>query len=459
MKPSHRHTTGVNRREFIQAGFAGFLGLTLADVLQLRAASANTKSGKPVKSVKNCIMVFMTGAPSHQDIWDLKPNAAREYRGEFNPIKTNVPGIEITEHLPLVAQRAHHLALVRSMTHGNNVHEFGTHLMLTGINEIPTGAKHYATRKDWPALGSIVSFARPSQGVPTAVILPTYLHNGYGFSGQNSGFMDAKHDPWIITEDPNKPNFRVPNLTLAPGISGERLNNRQALLSDVEKQRRGLDSFLETKQLSDYQQQAFSLLTSPRTRDAFDMDKEPAKVRDQYGRHPFGQSLLLARKLVEAGVGLVQANMGAMNTWDTHTNNFNHLKDNLLPPFDRALSALLDDLHQRGLLKETLVVITGEFGRTPKVGTDNGGNITAANGRDHWGGVFTTVFAGGGVRGGQVIGKSDNIAAYPAKDPFYPADMGATILHTLGIDPHVEITDPEGRPLRANNGSVITSLF
>jgi hypothetical protein len=406
------------------------------------------------------ILVFMTGAPAHQDIWDLDMNRAPEYRGDAKPIKTNVPGIEISEHLPKLAKLADRYSIVRSMYHNNNVHEFGTHLMLAGIDLIPPGARHFATRADWPAMGSIVGFARPSEsGMPSSIILPTYLNNGYGFSGQTGGIMGSRFDPWIITSDPSKPDFRVPDLQPSPAMTVDRMAGREALLRSVDGHRRDLSGMFEVRQLSETQTKALDTLTAPATRDAFDLAKEPQPVRDRYGMHLFGQSLLLSRRLVERGVRMVQANMGSMNNWDTHTDNFNQLKNRLLPPFDQGFRALLDDLAERGLLEETLVIAVGEFGRTPKVGTDNGGGITGKSGRDHWGGVFSAVFAGGGVRGGRIVGKSDEAAAYPDGQGYRPSDLSATVFTALGIDPAGDFRDLQGRPYPISTGTVIAPLF
>lgn len=454
----HRHRIGIHRRELIQAGFTGLLGMGLVEVLGApRAARAAARKGPSAKSV---ILVFMTGAPAHQDIWDIDMNRPREYRGEARSIKTNVPGVEISEHLPRLAKMADRYSIVRSMYHNNNVHEFGTHLMLAGVDQVPPGARHFATRADWPAMGSIVSFARPtSSGLPSAVILPTYLNNGYGFSGQTGGIMGSRFDPWIVDRDPSQPGFRVPDLQPSAGITADRLRSRRALLGGVDAQRRDLDGVFEVHQMSETQARAFTTITSPRTRDAFDLGQETETTRARYGKHMFGQSLLLARRLVEAGVGLVQANMGHMNNWDTHTDNFGQLKDRLLPPFDAAFSALLDDLSQRGLLEETLVIAVGEFGRTPKVGADNGGAITSRSGRDHWGGVFSAVFAGGGVQGGRIVGKSDGAAAYPDGQGYRPSDLSATVFTALGIDPRGQFADLQGRPMPISTGEVIAPLF
>jgi len=461
----HRHNIGINRRELVQAGFTGLLGLGLVDLLNLRAAQA-AEGRVPVKGprAKSVILVFLTGAPAHQDMWDLDMSRPVEYRGESRPMKTNAPGVEISEHMPKLAQMADKYSIVRSMHHSTNVHEFGTHFMLTGVDQAPVGARHFATRADWPAMGSIVSFARSQgggapAGLPSAVILPTHLNNGYAFSGQTGGIMGSRYDPWVIDKDPSQPDFRVPDLQAGPGMTVDRLDNRRALLSQIERHRRDLEGVFEVRQLTETQERAFGTLTAAKTRDAFDLAKETPATRERYGKHMFGQSLLLSRRLVEAGVTLVQANMGHMNNWDTHTDNFGQLKNRLLPPFDRGFSALLEDLDQRGLLKETLVIAVGEFGRTPKVGTDNGGGITGGSGRDHWGGVFSAVWAGGGVQGGRIVGKSDETAGYPDGTAYLPSDMAATVFSALGIDPRIEFRDQQGRPFPACAGNVIAPLF
>ena len=457
----HRHPIGfVNRRELIQVGFTGLLGMSLSNVIARQAAAAAADPARKGPKAKSVILVFMTGAPAHQDIWDIHNDAPKAYRGEAVSQKTNAPGIEISAWLPHLAKCADKYSIVRSMTHGTNSHEIGTHFMLTGVDKLPPGASFMATRNDWPSLMSGVMYNRPNQGgLPTAVELPIYLNNGYGFSGQNGGIMGSRFDPWQIKSDPNKPNFRVPDLMPLPGMTVERLGQRQSLLRSIDKKRADLEAIGQVRQLTNAQDKAFRTLTDPSTREAFDLSKETTATRDRYGRHLFGQSLLLARRLVESGVTIVQANMGRMNTWDTHTNLVSRLKNSLLPPLDKGLSALIEDLDQRGMLEETLVIAVGEFGRTPKMGTDNGGGITSANGRDHWGGVFSAVFAGGGVQGGRIVGKSDLEAAYPDGKGYYPSDMGATVYTALGIDPRMVFMDLLDRPFEINQGEVIEKLF
>lgn len=439
----------MDRRELLQVGFSGLLGLGLS-----RAANATTDA-----KAKKVLMIFLTGAPSHIDTFDPKPNAVEEVRGLFKPIATNVPGIQVCEHLPLTAVRADKFAIVRSMTHGIPVHELGTHYLLTGIDKLPPGANHMATRHDWPNYASGLEFAKSrADGIPNGVLLPTYLNNGYGFSGQNGGVLGARFDPWHVTSDPNSAGFKAGELQTL-GLSIHQLRDRESLLKSVDHQQTLMEKVAEGKQFANKQERAFGLLTSGKLASAFDLPRESAATRDRYGRHLFGQSLLLSRRLLEAGVPYVQAHMGAMNNWDTHTQNCHQLKTRLLPPFDMAYSALLDDLEARGLLSETLVITVGEFGRTPKMGTDNGGNITGKDGRDHWAGCFFALFAGGGVRGGQVVGSSDKHGAYPATNPYKPSDLGATVYEALGVDPGCEVIDRNGRPMTLNCGTAIRALF
>jgi hypothetical protein len=447
----HNHRQGLNRREILQVGFSGLLGLNFAQVLG-RTATADTHASNFGKA-KSVILVFCTGAPAHQDIWDLKPEAPAEVRGEFTPVDTNVAGVQITPHLPHLAKMADKYAIVRSMTHSLPGHEQATHFVLTGVNALPAGATHMASRNDWPCYASCLQYLRPrDDGLPSGVMLPTYLHNGYGFSGQNGGFMGSAFDPWQLSRDPNAADFRLTELDLLPGLTVDRLSNRRELLAGLDAQRRDLAEAAAARDLSARAQNAYTLLAeNARFRAAFDLQSEPAESRDRYGRHLFGQSLLLARRLVEAGMPVVQANMGSMNNWDTHGQNFKQLKERLLPPLDQGLSALFADLETRGLFDETLVVVVGEFGRTPQI------NATA--GRDHWSGVFSAVFAGAGVRGGQVIGASDAQAAWPATRGWYPADLGATVYSALGIEPGSQIIDRLGRPHRLNAGEVISPLY
>lgn len=457
---AHQHQTGITRRELLQVGYSGLLGLGLPALLERKSRAGVEPSGNERGRARSAILIFLTGAPSHIDTFDLKPNAPAEVRGTFNPIDTRAPGVQICEHLPRLAARADKFAFIRSMTHDLPGHEQATHFVLTGIDKLPLGATHMASRHDWPCYASALDYLRPRRdGVPNGVMLPTYLNNGYGFSGQDAGFLGAKYDPWHVKQDPNAANFRMENLELPAGLSIDGFNDRRRLLADVDAQRAGLVSGKAAAEFGSYKEQAFSILTASAIGQAFAIDREPAEVRDRYGRHLFGQSLLLARRLVQAGVPIVQANMGSMNNWDTHNRNFEQLKDRLLPPLDQGVAALLDDLDASGLLQETLVVMLGEFGRTPRLGGNVGTPSYVPDGRDHWSGAFFAWFAGAGVRGGQVLGSSDKIAAYPAIDPYSPSDLGATIYEALGIDGRTIVADRLNRPMHLNEGQVIRPLY
>jgi len=452
--PGHRHRIGIHRRELLQVGCSGLLGLGLA-ALPVKAARP---AHPPARRAKSVILVFLTGAPSHIDMFDMKPDAPEEIRGEFAPIASRVPGLPVCEHLPRLAARADKYALVRSLAHRDNNHLVATHHVLTGHQQPGAFFDKVASRDDWPAYSAGVSYFRPrTDGLPSGVNLPTYLMEGpLLWPGQYAGFLGPRHDPWQISRDPNAPDFRMDGLRLDPAIEVGRLSDRRALLTQVDRQQQWLAMAAEGRRLTDQQDQAFSILTSGRIAQGFDMDQEPVAVRDRYGRHAFGQSLLLARRLVQAGVPVVQANMGIVQNWDTHGDNFGRLKNRLLPPLDQGVAALLDDLEATGLLADTLVVMLGEFGRTPKISTRPRDTVA---GRDHWAPCFCALFAGAGVQPGQVIGKSDKIGAYPITTPYSPDDVGATVYHVLGIDPAAEVRDRQDRPVQLNRGQVMRALF
>jgi hypothetical protein len=452
MISTHRHAIGVVRREFLQVGFSGFFGLGASALLAGRAVAA----AAPAPRAKSMILVFLTGAPSQIDTFDPKPDAPEAIRGEFKPIGTNVAGISVSEHLPRLASMADRLAIVRSMSHSNLNHLNATHWVLTGQPQPGAFFDKIASRGDYPCYSSTLDHLRPGRdGVPTGVNLPTFLIEGpLIWPGQHAGFLGTRHDPWQIKQDPNRPGFRVDDLVLPEGFTVERLQKRLDLLGSAE----AVEAHPARDALSEQRKQALSVLLSGKVARAFDLGKEDPKVRDRYGRHLFGQSLLLARRLVEAGVPVVQANMGRVQNWDTHSANFKRLKNELLPPLDQGVASLLDDLARTGRLDETLVVITGEFGRTPRVGAGTG-NANAPDGRDHWARVFTTVFAGAGVRGGQVVGQSDRVGAYPGSRPFTPADLAATIYRALGVDPATVLTDRFNRPITLCGGEEISALY
>lgn len=454
----HRHTIGVSRRELLQVGYTGLLGISLPSLLAQQAQSAAPTPAKTPRKAKSVLLVFLTGAPSHLDMFDLKPDAPLEVRGEFKAIAAKTPGLLVSEHLPRLAARADKYAIVRSMAHRENNHLVATHHVLTGYQQPGAFFDKVASRDDWPCYSSALDYLRPRHdGIPCGVNLPTFLMEGpLTWPGQHAGFLGPKHDPWQITRDPNAADFRVDSVRLAPGLEIERLRDRRALLDQVDRQRKQFDELAECRRLADQQQLAFSILTSGKIARAFELEREPAAVRERYGRHSFGQSLLLARRLVQAGVPVVQANMGRVQNWDNHSNIFPTLKKRLLPPLDQAVAALLDDLEATGLLSETLVLMLGEFGRAPKLSRQGTSKVP---GRDHWAPCFFGLFSGGGVRGGQVIGKSDKIGAYPATTPYSPDDLGATVYHVLGVDPASEVRDRQARPVQLNRGQVMEALF
>ncbi len=444
-----------SRREVVRAGALSWLGLSLADLLHVRALAGPASAKRPLRGV---ILAFCPGGPSHVDTLDPKPEAPSEIRGSFGTIATALPGVRVCEHLPRLAPRLDRLTLVRSMTTTSPVHELAVHRLLTGVNETPPGTGVAASRNDRPHLGALLAATRPApRGLPPAVILPTRLtFEGATFPGQNAGFLGARYDPWHLVSDPTARDFGPANLTLRDDLSVDRLQDRDALLSAVDAQRRDLDRLAAGGTLNEMRRRAIELLTSTTCRTAFDLDREDPKLRDAYGRTLMGQGLLLGRRLIEAGVPLVQVNLGDSNVWDTHTDNFTRLKDTLLPPFDAAVSALLDDLADRGLWDEVFVVVTGEFGRTPRIGTPiKGGAGATPTGRDHWPRVFSLLAFGAGVCRGQVLGASDRTASDPASAAYTPADLAANLLQALGVDLAGEIADSTGRPIPINLGTPI----
>jgi uncharacterized protein (DUF1501 family) len=441
----HKHTIGITRREMLQVGYSGLLGLGLSGL-----ARADQRSAR--RSPKSLIIVFLTGAASHLETFDPKPDAPDEIRGEYGSITTRTPGLLACEHLPKLAARSDRYAVVRSLSHRENNHLVATHHVLTGHQQPGAFFDKIASRDDFPNYAAGRSYFRGApEGTPTGVNLPTYLQEGpLLWPGQYAGFLGPKHDIMQVTQDPNRPDFRIDNLRPL-GLDVAQMRDRMALLGAVNSQQRWLGECADTRKLTDQQHQALSVLTSGKVARAFDIDKEPAAIRDKYGRHAFGQSILLARRLVEAGVPVVQANMGRVQNWDNHGDLFKRMKKDLLPPVDAGVSALLDDLTDRGMLDDTLVMMVGEFGREPK--------INKTGGREHWAPCFSGLFAGAGVRPGQVIGKSDKNAAYPSTTPYSPDDIGATIYTVLGIDPHGEVRDRLNRPVQLNRGQVIRALF
>ncbi len=448
-------TGGATRREALRAGALTLGALGLPEYFAGRAA-ATTTPGR----AKSCILIFQWGGPSHLDTWDPKPDAPDAIRGPFQAIATKTPGLLVGEHFPMIAQRTDRLAVIRSMSHDDPAHLSSAHRVLTGhLAPRPFSDNDGPSPADWPNLGALVAKVRPTGGaLPGSVIMPWIVSHpaapGGRAPGQHGGWLGKTVDPFRVEGDPNTPGFRVPGLGLPEGVAPDRLRSRRDLLAhsgDLDGLgERGASAF------GPLRAKALDALVSAEARGAFEIDREDPRLRDRYGRHIHGQCLLLARRLVEAGVPLVTVNWhdDGQAFWDTHGNNFESLKNRLMPPADRGFAALIDDLEARGLLDETLVVWVGEFGRAPRITPGpNGG------GREHWPRCYSAALAGGGVRGGTIYGGSDRWASYPTSDPVGPDDLGATILYALGIDPATEVRDPVGRPLPINNGRPITALF
>lgn len=455
MKPLY----GLNRRGLLVATAAGVVGTALPK--QLLAAGDSTEKSVGFGKAKSVLIVLLSGGPSQLDTLDPKPEAPAEVRGEFSPIATKIPGVAVCEHLPKLAQQTERWAIVRTLAHREHNHLLATHVALTGRpTPVPRGGTdldRVETRSDFPNYAAALDFIRPrNDGLPSGVSLPNYLIEGpLTWPGQHSGFLGAKHDPWQINGDPNEKDFRMQALAMREGVPTGRLQSRRQLLDAFNSSHATLTG-LETDALREQQATAFRLLTSGKLTEAFEMTRESDETRDRYGRNKFGQSLLLSKRLIEAGVPVVQATMGIVQTWDTHVDNWGRLKNTLLPQLDQGLAALTDDLLASGLLDETLLIVMGEFGRTPKVSTLPGQTIP---GRDHWAHAYSGLFAGAGVQGGQVLGQTDGQAAYPITTSWSPADICSTVFNSLGVDSSATLIDPLNRPHHLLNGNVISQLY
>jgi len=458
---------GPSRRDVLRIGGAGLLGLGLPDLL--RGESGRGKA-------RSLILFVLEGGPAHQDLWDMKPDAPENVRGEFRPIATTVPGLQFCEHLPMLARQAHHLTLVRSVHHTIGDHNAGAYFAMTGRD--PSVGGRLITRPEpdnFPPFGSVLARLRPTgRPLPDFVHLPDWMSNNGSFlPGQGAGFLGGAYEP-LVAGDPSRPGYSVPGLTLPLDLPLDRVNRRRSLLDAVSST---LDGGGEaTDRLDIHHRKAFELIASPQARRAFDLSSEPQSVRERYGldlANPrtkearqfgglphLGQCLLLARRLIESGVRVVTVCTGARydQSWDTHRDHFPLLKRSLLPMFDRGFSALLADLADRNLLDSTLVVALGEFGRTPKVGQITSDAGADKGGRDHWPHCYTALFAGGGLPAGAIYGASDPHAAHPARDPVTPPDLAATIYKAMGLDPETEIRDPFGRPYAISTGTPIRAL-
>ncbi len=502
------HAPAWTRRGLVQAGALGLFGAGLGDLLRAEAAGPERRG-----RARSVVFIFQSGGPSQFETWDPKPEAPSEIRGEYGAIGTRVDGFRVCEHLPRLAERAHRFSVVRTLYHPagrefRNEHSAAQYLLQTGTLELPPGETtstiHLPRPRpfEWPSLASVISYAAPgaaSGGLPPAVMVP---RGGGDGPGQRPGMLGIRHAVWPLFlappcrspdpagscpncfshDDPNDParapgpgpkawwnnsscrdaEFRLPDLGLPAGLALDRLEARRTLLARVDRVRRDLEEQPQPRDLDVYRQRALELVLSQRGKEnPFDLRREPDRVRERYGREEWGNGFLLARRLVEAGVRMVQVNLRG---WDTHQNAFRDLKGRLLPSLDHCLSGFLDDLHERGLLDETLVVMCGEMGRTPVISPITPGGRNASGevftpGRHHWGDVFPCFFAGGGIRPGQVLGRTDPTGGYPDSEAWTPADLAATIFRQLGVDPATEFTDTQGRPYRVYQGQPIAPLL
>ncbi len=447
MYPSQRRCPGPTRREALLVGAAGFAGLSWAKLLQARQLQPVAARPSQPRSV---IILFLLGAPPQHETWDPKPQAPPEIRGDLGVIPTATPGLWIGETMQRTARLTRHIAVLRACQTYDNAHSSSGYYMTTGHPHVPKQVENAkpGAPNDWPSLGGVVRKLRSGRcALPAAITLPEQAANDGNLTwpGQDAGFLGRAYDPWLLQCDPTLPTVAIDGLALPAEVTPERF----------ERRRRLLDALAEASD-DPYRQQALAMLASPQVRTAFALDREPLRVRDRYGRSRFGQSCLLARRLVEAGVPLVRVNWSRVPNapnnghWDTHTQNTRSVKT-LMPILDTAYSALLEDLDARGLLDDTLVVWMAEFGRTPR--------INANAGRDHWGQVFSVALAGGGVRGGIIYGASDPIAAYPKDGIVTPEDLHATIYHCLGIPHDATIRDPQGRSFPICQGQPIHAVL
>ncbi|MBT5928047.1 MAG: DUF1501 domain-containing protein [Verrucomicrobia bacterium] len=433
---------GINRRDFLHAGLMTGLGLNMADLIRCKALASDLPQGKPTKAkAKSCILIWLDGGPSHLETFDLKPDAPVEIRGEFKPIKTDVPGIEICEHLPKTAKVMKHVSLIRSLTHAFGNHNTGSHYLLTGNKPSPV--------VEYPSMGSIYA-----QQIGGGNVLPPYVAVPDGVTYSGSGFLPATYQPFSLGGDPSKSDFRVRNLNPPASLSFERVQRRREMQQYLDDVKRSTEENPVHTPVDTYYEQAYALLTSPESQAAFNLSNEPGKARERYGRSRIGTGCLMARRMVEHGVGFVTV---VDKGWDMHQQIFKNMPDALfrgsgkLPALDLAYSGLISDLHERGLLDSTLVILMGEFGRTPK--------INDRAGRDHWPRSGFVCMAGGGVRGGQVIGSTDAFGESPSEQPVAPEDLASSTLSLLGIRPDDAYLAPNGRPIQwVKGGRIIEGL-
>ncbi len=451
----------TTRRDLLRIGGLGLLGLNLTDLFRAEAAEIGHEDKESVRSpIKSCILLYQSGGPSHLDTWDMKPHAPLEVRGEFKSIATSVPDLRICEHLPRLASMSHRLGIVRSLHHRMRDHNAAATETLCGHTPLEGDVIFHDGPNSFPCFGSVLSHLLPQQGlVPPHVALPQVVSRGGTLPGQGPGFLGAAFSPFQLAQDPSAANFGVPELTLPGNMTLASLEHRHDLLRQIDQQVKAAETRTAHKSMDLFRERAFNLLGSDAVRRGFDIAQEDGRTRDRYGRNKHGQSLLLARRLVEAGVRFVTVNsigdpeLGGGDDWDTHYQNFSILKDDLLPKTDQAFSALVEDLADRSLLDSTLIIWIGEFGRSPHVTKAEGG------GRDHWPDCFSAVLAGGGVQGGCVYGSSDKQGAYPDTDPVSSGDLAATLFWRFGVDPASLIQDRLGRPIRVSEGEPVRKLF
>ncbi|MFM7102596.1 MAG: DUF1501 domain-containing protein [Verrucomicrobiota bacterium] len=479
--PGHSGATcdGFRRREFLRVGGAGLLGLSLGDILRLQAEQPPAAGPAPSApkngwgQAKQVLMIYLQGGPSHIDIWDPKPDAPSNIRGEFKPIRTAVPGLQLSEVMPKLARQIDKATLIRSMSYtpaGLFNHTAAIYQIMTGYTPdrvSPSGQLEPPAPNDFPHMGAQIARLKPLD-IPMLpfVMLPRPLQESNVIGkGGTAGFLGAAFDPYYFYQDPAR-DLNLDDLTLRKEVSPERLQRRSSLLKAVNDAMPDMEKAVEKFALDAYYQKAFDLVSSGRARDAFDLAREKDAVRDRYGRHTFGQGLLLARRLLEAGTRFVQMNWPAVangdptvDAWDTHAANFGPLRNLHCPKLDSGLSALLEDLDQRGLLKETLVVALGEFGRSPRLGVSTSGNTNSPDGRDHWPYCYTALVAGAGVRRGALYGKSDATGSSPAENPVHPTQIVATVYHALGIDPHTIVMNHLNQPRELVQAEPVTGLF
>ena len=467
---------GVSRRELLRVGGAGLLGLSLANLLRFGSTAQASESGKKQAGfggAKNFIFVFLQGGPSHLDIWDPKPDAPDNIRGTFKPIDTKLTGVKVTEVMPNLAKVLDKTTLIRSVSYtpaGLFNHTAAIYQMMTGYTPdkvSPSGQLDPPNRSDYPCIGAQMARIHPADGpMLPFVMLPRPLQESNVIGkGGSAGFLGAAYDPYYMFQDPAS-NFSTADLTLRQEVNPGRMERRASLLQKVDSQMPDIEKACSEYALDDYDKKALELIISGRARKAFDLTAEKDAVRDKYGRHTFGQSLLLARRLIEAGSRVVQVNWPAVangnpmvDAFDTHAANFGPLKNLHCPKLDSGLPTLISDLDERGMLKDTIVLAIGEFGRSPKMGVSTSGNSNGPDGRDHWPYCYTALMAGGGIHRGAVHGKSDATGSSPADDPVHPVQLLATVYHAMGIDPHTMVTNHLGQPRELVQAEPVIKLF